>query len=70
MTMRVTELAVPTSVDDRELTGEEVLARANRFAVRAGKPSFDAMLAGVEAGEFRDRPEELRARMFRHLLGR
>lgn len=70
MTMRATELPLPPAVDDRELTGAEVLERANRFAVRAGKPSFDAMLAGVEAGEFCDRPEELRARMFRHLLGR
>ena len=53
----------------RELSHAEVLAQAEDFARSLKMQSFAEVLAALEAGELRGNPQELRARMLRHLLG-
>lgn len=70
MSMRAQLPAPGPLVDDREMTHEEVAAQSERLAVRLQKPSFQEVLTALDAGELSGRPEELRARMLRHLLGK
>lgn len=70
MSMHAENLSVGPAIDDRELSQAEAVEQADRLAVQLGIPSFDAVIQALDAGRLRVGPDELRARMLRHLLDR